>query len=113
MLYLRLLRGEHHGYVFLKSNIGSKSDLRRLITLHELVHTQGPSWPCNKTNKNGHTAKGVVGNDPSWSLKYIYGDVEKGCPNLKDSVYMPPISDEPYDPLKIECALSQNSRGMS
>ena len=106
------MAGAHHGYIFLKSNIGSNNDLRRLITLHELVHTQGPAWACNKTHSNGHTARGVVGLDPSWSLKYIYGDVEKGCPDLKDSVYMTPTVENPYDPIQIVCAMAQNSRGI-
>jgi len=57
-------------------------------------------------------AKGVVGNDPTWSLKFIYGDVEEGCPDLKDSIYLTPTSDDPYEPLEIYCALGQNSRGL-
>ena len=44
-------------------------------------------------------------------LKNIYGDVEEGCPDLKDSVYLTPTSDTPFDPLQIACALGQKKRG--
>ena len=42
----------------------------------------------------------------------IKGDVEDGCPDLKDSVYMTPTSEDPYDPLNLACALAQNARGI-
>tara|TARA_B100000787_G_scaffold44320_1_gene31626 strand:+ start:4428 stop:4742 length:315 start_codon:yes stop_codon:yes gene_type:complete len=43
--------------------------------------------------------------------KGLYGGADKSCPDLKDSVYLTPTSDEPYDPLPIACFLAQNSRG--
>jgi hypothetical protein len=39
----------------------------------------------------------------------IYDHNNKGCPDLKDSVYLAPTSDEPYDPLPMVCFLAERS----
>ena len=39
----------------------------------------------------------------------IYNHNNTGCPDLKDSVYLTPTSDEPYDPLPMVCHLAERS----
>ena len=43
--------------------------------------------------------------------KALYGHDDLTCPDLKDSVYLTPTSDDPFDPLPIACALGQMKRG--
>ena len=38
-------------------------------------------------------------------------DHSNSCPDLKDSVYLTPTSEKPFDPLQIACALGQKKRG--
>lgn len=121
--------GAHHGYIFLKAGCGSggrlysnkgmkqknkKHSKERVLTLvHELIHTQGPPWPCTKGERNGHTATGILGKENTGAhLINLYGDAKKGCPDLKDSVYLTPTSEDPYDPLEIQCALAKKARGV-
>ena len=35
-----------------------------------------------------------------------------GCPDLKDSVYLTPTSNTPFDPFQIQCSLAQTARGI-
>ena len=47
------------------------------------------------------------------SLKFgkaVYDHNDPTCPDLKDSVYLTPTSDDPFDPLQIACALGQKKR---
>ena len=106
--------GVHSGYTFLKSrhNDGKKRRIR--ITLHELMHGQGFAWECTVGNQNGHVfGPSILSNENSANLlgSMIYNHNNKGCPDLKDSVYLTPTSDDPYDPLPIQCALAQKVRG--
>ena len=39
----------------------------------------------------------------------IYDHNNKGCPDLKDSVYLTPTSDQPYDPLPMVCHLAERA----
>ena len=39
----------------------------------------------------------------------IYDHDNKGCPDLKDSVYLTPTSKNPYDPLPLMCNLATRS----
>jgi len=39
----------------------------------------------------------------------IYDHDNKGCPDLKDSVYLTPTSKNPYDPLPLMCNLAKRS----
>ena len=104
--------GVHSGYTFLKSrhNDGKKRRIR--ITLHELMHGQGFAWECTAGNQNGHVfGPSILSNENSTNIlgSMIYNHDNKGCPDLKDSVYLTPTSDDPYDPLPMVCHLAERS----
>jgi len=105
--------GLHSGYTFLlsKYNIG-REDKRIKITLHELMHGNGFAWPCTTGKINSHvTGQSILSNN-NWAYKLgnmIYDHNNKGCPDLKDSVYLTPTSDDPYDPLPMVCHLAERA----
>jgi hypothetical protein len=77
-----------------------------LITLHELHHAQGGGFACvpgmgdnghYRTKREGYQLSTGTGLGPT----YIH-EVE-GCPELVDSVYLTPTSDQPYDPYQLLC----------
>ena len=83
------------------------------VGVHELLHGLGFAMACTKGVTRGkHLDTGILGPDLKKSLgKAIYGHGDPTCPDLKDSVYLTPTSDDPYDPLAIQCALAQKVRG--
>ena len=103
------MMGPHHGYLFIKS-VGKKVSP---VGVHELLHGLGFAMACTKGVTRGkHLDTGILGPDLKKSLgKAIYGHGDPTCPDLKDSVYLTPTSDDPYDPLPIQCALAQKVRG--
>ena len=105
--------GVHSGYTFLLSKFNKTKDSRIQITLHELLHGQGFSWPCTTGHKDAHVYKGksLIGKpDPAYVLgNMIYEHNNEGCPDLKDSVYLTPTSDNPFDPLPMVCHLAERA----
>ena len=103
------MMGPHHGYLFIKS-VGKKVSP---VGVHELLHGLGFAMACTKGVTRGkHLDTGILGPDLKKSLgKAIYGHGDTTCPDLKDSVYLTPTSDDPYDPLPIQFALAQKVRG--
>ena len=102
--------GVHSGYTFMK-RAGSREDIIK-ITIHELLHGNGFSWKCTKGNRNGHVSgTSVLSNENNQYIlgKMIYEHSDDSCPDLKDSVYMAPTSDDPYDPLPMVCHLAERS----
>ena len=102
--------GVHSGYTFMK-RAGSREDIIK-ITIHELLHGNGFSWKCTKGNRNGHVSgPSVLSNENNQYIlgKMIYEHGDESCPDLKDSVYMVPTSDNPYDPLPMVCHLAERS----
>ena len=102
--------GVHSGYTFMK-RAGSREDIIK-ITIHELLHGNGFSWKCTKGNRNGHVSgPSVLSNENNQYIlgKMIYEHGDESCPDLKDSVYMVPTSDDPYDPLPMVCYLAERS----
>ena len=102
--------GVHSGYTFMK-RAGSREDIIK-ITIHELLHGNGFSWKCTKGNRNGHVSgPSVLSNENNQYIlgKMIYEHGDESCPDLKDSVYMAPTSDDPYDPLPMVCYLAERS----
>ena len=95
------------GSSFLKNkNNKSKKDRLITITLHELHHNQGGGYACvPKMGDDGHYASTQenyqVGHGRALGPTYIH-EVE-GCPELVDSVYLTPTSDQPYDPYQLLC----------
>ena len=102
--------GVHSGYTFMK-RAGSREDIIK-ITIPELLHGNGFSWKCTKGNRNGHVSgPSVLSNENNQYIlgKMIYEHGDESCPDLKDSVYMAPTSDDPYDPLPMVCHLAERS----
>ena len=105
--------GVHSGYTFLlNQHVKGGKEERIQITLHELLHGQGFSWKCTKGDRNGHVGGPSILSNDNWTYKLgkmIYDHDNEGCPDLKDSVYLIPTSDDPYDPLPMVCHLAERS----
>ncbi len=101
--------GPHHGYLF----IGRASGQITKISIHELLHGNGFAMPCTKGVRDGaHLGTGILSQELSKKFgKAVYDHKDPTCPDLKDSVYLTPTSDTPFDPLQIACALGQKVRG--
>ena len=85
------------------------SDERKLIiTLHELLHTQGMGYDCVPGIKSGN---GHYGSKPGYMLESgkkigpVYAHTKEGCPQMMDSVYLTPTRSDPYDPYVLTCLL--------
>ena len=96
------------GSSFLKNKHNkSKKDKLIKITLHELHHAQGGGYACVPlmSDKGIHYASTQdnyqLGSGSALGPTYIH-EVE-GCPELVDSVYLTPTSDQPYDPYQLRC----------
>ena len=95
------------GSSFLK-NKHNKSKKGKLITitLHELHHAQGGGFACVPgMGDNGHYRTKREGYQLSTGTKLgpTYMHKVEGCPELVDSVYLTPTSDQPYDPYELLC----------
>ena len=95
------------GSSFLK-NKHNKSKKGKLITitLHELHHAQGGGFACVPgMGDNGHYSSKREGFQLSTGtmLGPTYIHKVEGCPELVDSVYLTPTSDQPYDPYQLLC----------
>ena len=101
--------GPHHGYIF----IGRAGSQYPNIIIHEMLHGLGFAMPCTKGVQDGaHMGSGILARGGGLTLpKKLYGHDDSTCPDLKDSVYLTPTSDNPFDPLPIACALGQMKRG--
>ena len=102
------------GGIFVKSN-GRSGDVMKHekdflnINLHEILHTQLMGIKCikgmgkihytnQKDDKSGHQL--------SYGTKLnrnLYTHNIEGCPQLIDSVYLTPTSEDPYNPYEIMC----------
>ena len=77
-----------------------------LITLHELHHAQGGGFACVPgMGDNGHYSSKREGFQLSSGTRLgpTYIHKVEGCPELVDSVYLTPTSDQPYDPYELLC----------
>ena len=100
----------HHGYIFLQSKYIRNADKRMMMTLHEILHVNGFAWPCTKGNSNGHTSSstvigGPVGDD-SYRLGVLYDHGDDTCPDFKDSAFLDPTSNNPFNPVELKCAMA-------
>ena len=93
------------GSTFLKNKSVKIKKQIILITLHELHHAQGGGFACVPgMGDDGHYVgerKVQLGDGTSLGPTYIH-KVE-GCPELVDSVYLTPTSEQPYDPYQLLC----------
>ena len=87
---------------------GSKD--MEIVILHELFHTQGAAYDCGKRTYRGAHVKGSdvlsSGNvstkiDSKNDTYYRHGI--EGCPDLADSVFLKPTSENSWDPYEVFC----------
>ena len=90
------------GTVYLK---GLSERKLKLLTAHELIHTQGGVYNCVTGANNAHyTSDGSHMAQFGFQLnKNLYIHKIEGCPQMIDSVFLTPTSDDPYDPYEIAC----------
>jgi len=95
------------GSSFLKNKHNkSKKGKLIIITLHELHHAQGGGFACVPgMGDNGHYSSKREGFQLSTGTRLgpTYIHKVEGCPELVDSVYLTPTSDQPYDPYQLLC----------
>ena len=87
---------------------GSKG--MEIVILHELFHTQGAAYDCGKRTYRGAHVKGsdVLGSgdvstkiDSKNNTYYKHGI--EGCPDLADSIFLTPTSENSWDPYEVFC----------
>ena len=81
-----------------------------IVILHELFHTQGAAYGCGKRTYKGAHVKGsdILGSgDVSTSIdsknNTYYKHSIEGCPDLADSIFLTPTSENPWDPYEVFC----------
>jgi len=101
--------GVGYGSTYLRDRSNSASYFL-LVTLHELLHTQGMGYDCVPGIKSGN---GHYSNDkPGYMLGSgrkigsVYAHATEGCPQMMDSVYLTPTRNDPYDPYEHGCLLN-------
>ena len=101
--------GVGYGTSYLKSKSNGSYKRKLLVTLHELLHTQGMGYDCVSGIKsgNGHYSKDKPGFMLGSGKKIgsIYAHKKEGCPQMIDSVYLTPTRNDPYDPYVLTCLL--------
>ena len=97
--------GVGYGTTYLKngSNGGDKNKI--LVTLHELIHSNGGGYTCISGVSNAHYSN----RDTTFQLGRgtklgpVYAHKKGDCPQLQDSVFLTPTSENPYDPYEVTC----------
>jgi len=101
--------GVGYGTTYLKSNSNGSFERKLVVTLHELLHTQGMGFDCVPGIKpgNGHYASGRPGYmlESGKKIGAVYAHTKEGCPQMMDSVYLTPTRNDPYDPYVLSCLL--------
>jgi hypothetical protein len=101
--------GVGYGSTYLKSRSNGAYERKLLVTLHELLHTQGMGYECVPGIKsgNGHYSTDKPGYMLGSGRKIgpVYAHSKEGCPQMMDSVYLTPTRNDPYDPYQHACLL--------
>ena len=98
------------GSTFLKNRHIKGEDVRVIRNvLHEFHHAQGGGFECvpgmgsdAHYPGNPKTRTQLQANDGK-KIGSTYIHKVEGCPELADSVYLTPTSDQPYDPYELIC----------
>ena len=101
--------GVGYGTSYLKSSSNSNDERKLLVTLHELLHTQGMGYDCVPGIKlgNAHYSSDRSGYmlESGRKIGSVYAHTKEGCPQMMDSVYLTPTRNDPYDPYQHACLL--------
>jgi hypothetical protein len=108
----------HHGYIFLKSKYNQSKNKRIVISLHELMHTQGFAFSCNKGYYGSSHIRNTIVGGPESGDKFTFGSIydhgDKTCPDLKNSVFLEPMSEKSFNPVELKCAMAAEvGRGLA
>jgi hypothetical protein len=98
--------GIGYGSLYLRNKSVGNDERKLLITLHELLHTQGMGYNCVPGIKSGDThynSKRGYMLESGKKIGPIYAHDVKGCPQMMDSVYLTPTRSDPWDPYKHSC----------
>ena len=101
--------GVGYGSTYLRSRSNGSHDRKLLVTLHELLHTQGMGYDCVPGVKSGNCH--YSSDKPGYMLGSgrkigpVYAHTKEGCPQMMDSVYLIPTRNDPYDPYEHGCLL--------
>mgnify|MGYP000915877326 FL=1 len=98
--------GVGYGSLYLRNNSVKTDERKLLITLHELLHTQGMGYNCVPGIKSGDThynSKRGYMLESGKKIGPIYAHDVDGCPQMMDSVYLTPTRSDPWDPYKHSC----------
>ena len=98
--------GVGYGTTYLKSRDNKSDERKLLVTLHELHHTQGGGYNCvpgmggnahyGNQNQNVQLTSGR-------KLGATYAHDKAQCPQLMNTVYLTPTSENSYDPYEVNC----------
>ena len=101
--------GVGYGSTYLRSRSNGSNERKLLVTLHELLHTQGMGYECVPGVKsgNGHYSTDKPGYmlESGKKIGAVYAHTKEGCPQMMDSVYLTPTRNDPYDPYVLTCLL--------
>ena len=99
--------GVGYGSTYLKSSSNGSFERKLLVTLHELLHTQGMGYDCVPGVNNGHYSTDKPGYMLGSGRKIgsVYAHTTEGCPQMMDSVYLIPTRNDPYNPYEHGCLL--------
>jgi len=99
--------GVGYGTTYLKNTSNGSFERKLLVTLHELLHTQGMGYECVPGVKNAHYSSDKPGYmlDSGRKIGPVYAHTKEGCPQMMDSVYLTPTRNDPYDPYVLTCLL--------
>ena len=98
--------------LFLRNKSVPSDYRKKIIGLHELLHTQGMGYNCMpwiRSYEEGNHSNHLKDYDQRTMLNAgeklgkIYAHNIDNCPQLMDSVYLSPTSNDPYDPYQINC----------
>ena len=101
--------GVGYGSTYLKNGGNGTYQRKLLVTLHELLHTQGMGYDCVPGMKSGNPH--YITDKPGYMLTLgkkigpVYAHTKEGCPQMMDSVYLTPTRNDPYDPYQHACLL--------
>ena len=98
--------GIGYGSLYLRNGSVRTDERKLLITLHELLHTQGMGYNCVPGIKSGDThynSKRGYMLESGKKIGPIYAHNVEGCPQMMDSVYLTPTRSDPWDPYKHSC----------
>tara|TARA_B100000482_G_scaffold28724_1_gene18472 strand:- start:42 stop:986 length:945 start_codon:yes stop_codon:yes gene_type:complete len=99
--------GVGYGSLYLRNKSVRTDDRKLIITLHELLHTQGMGYNCVPGVKGGgnshYTSRPGYMLESGKKIGPVYAHNVEGCPQMMDTVYLTPTRDDPWDPYVHSC----------